>query len=480
MSFRNTVLVLAALALSLTTTVQAQRLSAGVHPQHYSLTLAPDLHAATFSGEETIDVMLDAPAKSITLNALEIKFVDVKAYSLPTATYFYGKLGSQPRPLSPLEGDKHPQTATVTLDEQKQQATFSFANELPAGRVTLAIRYTGILNDKLRGFYLSKTKARNYAVTQFESTDARRAFPSFDEPALKATFDIALVVDAADTVIANTNMISDNPGPVVGKHTLRFAPTPKMSTYLMAFLVGDFKCVEGSSDGVPIRACATPERVKYANFALTSAEYILHYYDNYFGIKYPMPKLDMIGIPDFEAGAMENFGAITYRESDMLVDEKNAPVEARAEVASVVAHEMAHQWFGDMVTMNWWNNIWLNEGFATWMENKPLEAWKPEWHIHEQVASDLNGAMNLDAQRVTRTIRAEAITRDQINEMFGHQATISINVAAKQACNLDFMRPFAQALAATGFSVLVLVLVAGGLVYSRRQRVTARYPRRQS
>src|SRR5882757_8889776 len=191
-----------------------------------------------------------------------------------------------------------------------------------------------------------------------------------------------------------------------------------MSTYHVAFLVGDFKCVEGSSDGVPIRACATPERVKYASFALTSAEYILHYYNNYFGIKYPMPKLDMIGIPDFEAGAMENFGAITYRESDMLVDEKNAPVGAKAEVASVVAHEMAHQWFGDMVTMNWWNNIWLNEGFATWMENKPLEAWKPEWHINEDVASALNGAMNLDAQRVTRAIRAEATTRDEINEMF--------------------------------------------------------------
>ena len=255
-------------------------------------------------------------------------------------------------------------------------------------------------------------------MTQFESTDARRAFPSFDEPDFKATFDVTIVAPKQDMVISNTNVISDTAGPAVGEHTVSFARTPKMSTYLLAFLVGDFKCIEGSSDGVPIRACATPERVQYAQFALESSEYILHYYDNYFGIKYPMPKLDMIGIPDFEAGAMENFGAITYRESDMLVDEKNAPVSAKAEVASVVAHEMAHQWFGDMVTMKWWNNIWLNEGFATWMSNKPLEAWKPEWHIDEQVASDLNGAMNLDAQKVTRTIRAEANTPDEINEMF--------------------------------------------------------------
>ena len=322
MSVRNTVLALAAFSLFLATSVQAQRLSTSVHPEHYSLTLTPDLHAATFSGEETIDVMLDAPSKSITLNAIEIKFGEVKAYVLPAATYAYGKLGSQPRPLGALEADKHPQTATTTLDTVKEQATFTFPSELTAGKVTLAIRFTGILNDKLRGFYLSKTKTRNYAVTQFESTDARRAFPSFDEPALKATFDIALTVDVGDTVISNTNMISDTPGPVAAKHTVRFATTPKMSTYLVAFLVGDFKCSEGKSDGVPIRACSTPDKVELTKFALESAKYVLHYYDNYFGIKYPMPKLDMVALPDFEAGAMENFGCITYRETDLLTNSK--------------------------------------------------------------------------------------------------------------------------------------------------------------
>jgi aminopeptidase N len=418
MPVRNTVLALAALVLTLTTAVQAQRLSNNVHPEHYSLTLTPDLLTATFAGEETIDVVLDAPSRSITLNAIEIKFGEVKAYVLPSAAYDYGKLGSQPKPLSALDADKHPQTATTALDASKEQATFTFPNELPAGKVTLAIRYMGILNDKLRGFYLSKTKARNYAVTQFESTDARRAFPSFDEPALKATFDIALAVDSGDTVISNTNMISDKPGPVAGKHTLRFATTPKMSTYLVAFLVGDFKCTEGKSDGVPIRACSTPDKVALTKFALESAKYVLHYYDTYFGIKYPMPKLDMVALPDFEAGAMENFGCITYRETDFLTDEKIGSIPSKKRVAVVVAHEMAHQWFGDMVTMQWWDNLWLNEGFATWMETKPVAEWKPEWNFSQDDAQDLDQTLNLDAQKTTRTIRATANTPDEINEMF--------------------------------------------------------------
>ena len=172
------------------------------------------------------------------------------------------------------------------------------------------------------------------------------------------------------------------------------------------------------SDGVPIRACATPDKVQYTKFAVSAAEFVLHYYDNYFGIKYPMPKLDMIALPDFEAGAMENFGAITYRETDLLIDPATASVEAKKRVGTVVAHEMAHQWFGDMVTMQWWNNLWLNEGFATWMENKPVAAWHPEWNIPQDVARDRNTTLDLDAQRMTRTIRATAETPDQINEMF--------------------------------------------------------------
>ncbi len=418
MPARQTLLALAAVALTAFTPANAQRLPTGVRPEAYRLTLTPDLHAATFTGAETIDITLDAPSRTVTLNAAEIAFRDVKAYVLPAAEYSYGKLHSQPVPLRPIDADKHPQTAAITLDDAKEQATFTFPNELPAGKLTLAIQYTGILNNQLRGFYLSKTKARNYAVTQFEPTDARRAYPSFDEPALKATFDIALTVDTADTAISNTNIVSDQPGPTPGKHTLHFATTPKMSTYLVAFLVGDFKCTEGKSDGVPIRACSTPDKVELTRFAVDSAKYVLHYYDTYFGIKYPMPKLDMVALPDFEAGAMENFGCITYRETDLLIDSKTGPIPAKKRVAEVVAHEMAHQWFGDMVTMQWWDNIWLNEGFATWMEMKPVAAWHPEWNFPQDVAQTRNETLDLDAQRTTHPIRQTADTPDQINELF--------------------------------------------------------------
>jgi len=374
---------------------QAQRLPQTVHPEHYQLLLTPDLKAATFTGSEEIDVQLDEPTQAITLNAAQIDFESV-------TTRLAGKT----------------LTATVNEDPEKQQATFLFGKMLPAGHLTLSIEYSGILNGQLRGFYLSKTARRNYAVTQFEPTDARRAFPSFDEPAFKATFSVSLVVNKGDTAISNTNIVSDAPGPIAGKHTIRFATTPKMSTYLVAFLVGDFKCTSGESDGVPIRACATPDKVQYTKFALSAAEYVLHYYDNYFGIKYPMPKLDLIALPDFEAGAMENFGAITYRETDLLLNPTTASIEDEKRVGVVVAHEMAHQWFGDMVTMQWWNNLWLNEGFATWMEYKPIAAWHPEWHLPQDVAKNLNTTLDLDAQRTTRTIRAKAETPDEINEMF--------------------------------------------------------------
>lgn len=390
MLFRNTLLALPVLALAVVS-ANAQRLPAGVHPEAYKLTLTPDLKAATFTGQETIEVTLDHPSRNITLNAAEITFLSVKSGA---------------------------QTAEVSLDPAKEQATFTFPEALPAGKATLDISYTGILNDKLRGFYLSKTARRNYAVTQFEPTDARRAYPSFDEPALKATYDITLVVDNGDTAISNTNIVLDTPGPIAGKHTIHFATTPRMSTYLVAFLVGDFKCSEGKSDGVPIRACSTPDKVELTKFAVEAAEHVLHYYDGYFGIKYPMPKLDMVALPDFEAGAMENFGCITYRETDLLVDARHGSVDAKKRVAIVVAHEMAHQWFGDMVTMQWWDNIWLNEGFATWMETKAAQNWHPEWHFDQDAAQDLDTTLNLDAQATTRTIRAKATTPDEINEMF--------------------------------------------------------------
>ena len=373
----------------------AQRLPLSVVPEHYTLSLTPDLKAATFSGIETIDVNLTEPANSITLNAAELDFKSV----------FITANGSR-------------QKAVVSLDKDKQQATFTVADSIAAGKATLTISYNGILNNELRGFYLSKTAKRNYAVTQFEATDARRAFPCFDEPAIKATFTVSLTIDAGDTAISNGEIVSDTPGPIAGMHKLKFATTPKMSTYLLAFLVGDFQCTAGESDGVAIRSCATPDKVALTPYSLDVARQVLHYYNSYFGIPYPLKKLDLIALPDFEAGAMENFGAITYRETDLLLDPKTASVGARKEVAIVVAHEMAHQWFGDLVTMQWWDNLWLNEGFATWMETKAVARMHPEWNIEEMVASVVDETLNVDAQPTTRAIRAKADTPDEINQIF--------------------------------------------------------------
>src|SRR5262249_54830440 len=182
--------------------------------------------------------------------------------------------------------------------------------------------------------------------------------------------------------------------------------------------VGDFKCVSGSSDGIPIRVCATPDKVQMGHFALKAAEQQLAWYNRYFEIKYPFDKLDLIALPDFEAGAMENIGAITYRETLLLIDDKAASVEAHRDVAKVTAHEIAHQWFGDLVTMMWWDNIWLNEGFASWMEYKPVKAWKPEWNLGTDEVQDTAIALNTDSLLSTRTIRAKAETAAQINEMF--------------------------------------------------------------
>jgi aminopeptidase N len=373
----------------------AQRLPGGAVPDHYDITVAPNLAAATFAGTERIAVRLEKPTSVIVLNAAEIAFDRV---SITTA----GRT---------LE-------ATVTADAEKEQVTFTVPSQLSAGAATIDIAYRGILNDQLRGLYLSKANNRRYAVTQLEATDARRMFPSFDEPAMKATFSLTAIIDDGDHAISNGAVISDKPGPGPGQHTVRFDTTPKMSTYLVALAVGDFECIDGGADGTPIRICSTPDKKRLTGFALESAQQVLRYYNRYYAVTYPFKKLDVVAVPDFAAGAMENAGAIFYRESYLLADPKNASTAVRKNVAVVLAHEMAHQWFGDLVTMQWWDDIWLNEGFANWMESKPVEAWKPEWHIDLDDVQSNQTAMGLDALRSTRPIRSKASTPAEINELF--------------------------------------------------------------
>ena len=381
-----------ALTFSLAT---AQRLPEVARPENYKLTFTPDLEKATFAGDETITLRLLKPSSEITLNAVDIDFHEVT-----------------------ITAGGVTQKATVKPEKEKEMVALAVEKPLAAGPATVHITYTGILNSEMRGLYLGKDdQGRKYAASQFESTDARRAYPSFDEPDYKATFDISAVADKGMVAISNQKILSDTPGPG-DKHTVKFATTAKMSSYLAALVVGNFEYLEGEADGIPIRVYATTGKKEMGKFALEVASNVLKYYDNYFGIKYPYGKLDLIGLPDFSAGAMENTGCITFREVLLQIDEKQGSVDLKKTVASVIAHEMAHQWFGDLVTMKWWDDIWLNEGFATWMSSKPIQAWKPEWNFNLDDVSNTGGTLNVDALASTRPIHQAAETPAQIQELF--------------------------------------------------------------
>ena len=386
--------VLTAAAAVAPTTAAAQRLPTTVTPVHYDITVAPRLADAKFSGRETIRLRVSTATSTIVLNAAEITFGEVS-----------------------ISAGGRQQRAVVTTDATKEQATFSFPNPVPSGDADLTIVYDGILNDDLRGLYLSKANNRRYAVTQLEATDARRMFPSFDEPAFKATYAITAIIDHNDNAISNGAVISDTPGPGPSQHTVKFETTPKMSTYLVALAVGDFECISGAADGTPVRICSTPDKKSLAAFALESTQKIVEYYNRYYSIKYPFKKLDIVAVPDFAAGAMENTGAIFYRET-LLLAAPDASVRVRKDIAAVLAHEIAHQWFGDLVTMQWWDDLWLNEGFANWMMSKPLKEWRPDWKVELDEVGDNHRAMNLDALRSTRAIRSKASTPAEIGELF--------------------------------------------------------------
>jgi aminopeptidase N len=375
--------------------VGAQRLPQTAVPESYQLTLAPDFTNNTFAGQETIQVQVLKPTKEITLHAADIQFQSVSVTSAGTS-----------------------QELKVSPDPANQMVRLTVDAVIQPGPAALRMRYTGTLNDQMRGFYVGKDdQGRKYAATQLEDTDARRAFPSFDEPSFKATYDISVVADKDMTVISNGKIVSDTPGPGDAKHIVHFSTTPKMSSYLVAVLVGHFESIQGEADGVPIRVWTTPGKKQLAAFALEAAEFNLSYYDRYFGIKYPYGKLDLVGVEDFSAGAMENTGCIVFRDYLLLLDETHAATDMKKIVASVIAHEMAHQWFGDLVTMKWWDDKWLNEGFATWMSNKPIAAWKPEWNMSLYALHRTLSAFDEDSLVNTHPIHQPADTPAQILEL---------------------------------------------------------------
>jgi aminopeptidase N len=389
--------ILAALLLlpALNNFAGGQRLPASVVPSHYKLFIDPNIETQSFSGEETIDVQLGRASKEIVLNSLDLEVSSAEVIA-----------GGKARP------------AQLSYDAPDEMIRLVVADALPPGPAALHLKFSGKLTAGLRGLYLSKTARRTYAVTQFEGTYARMMFPAFDEPGFKATFDLTVVADKQDTAISNGHIIRDAPAADPTRHALTFSTSPRMSTYLVALAVGDWQCLERKVDAVPIRVCAVPESKDKAQFALDVATHSMQFYNQWYGIKYPFGKLDMLAIPDYEWGGMENTASIFYRDTALLLDEATASVFSRRSHATVIAHEIAHQWFGDLVTAAWWDDIWLNEGFATWMQAKPIEAWHPEWHLEDDVAATTQQIIGLDSLSATRAIHGDPKTPAEIKEMF--------------------------------------------------------------
>ncbi len=391
------------------------RLSGNIVPERYAIKLKPDLEKFTFEGEETISILIKKSTKTITLHSRELDIEVAEIVELhPDAV---GTVRGSPQKLSKVFAVK------ISYDEKEETATFHFAAPIPRGAAKLKLVFRGILNDKLRGFYRSQYEIagvkRHMATTQFESTDARRAFPCFDEPAHKAIFDVTLLVPTHTVAISNTLPVSEIERED-GLREVTFSPTPKMSTYLLAFIIGEFEHIEtNTKEGTLVRVFTTPGKKHQAEFALECAAKTLSFYNDYFDIPYPLPVLDMIAIPDFSAGAMENWGAITYRETAILVDPKHSSTASKQHVALVVAHEIAHQWFGNLVTMEWWTHLWLNEGFASYIEYLAVDKLYPSWNIWTQFAYlDLSRALGLDALKHTHPIEIPVYHPDEIAEIF--------------------------------------------------------------
>ncbi len=424
-----------AAAVKPTTKKKSFRLKKTVVPKRYELKLSADLEGLRFSGRETIEVRVAEPTDRVILNAVDLRFLDVYAES---------ECGTRL--------DAH-----VEEDRETELVALVFDGVLGRGTWFLKIAFAGELTEKLRGFYRSfwvdeAGERHTIASTHFEPTHARRAFPCFDEPEFKATFKIFLEVDADLTALSNgkilkeTTLSSSKSGrleefssPATGevpefsismtdsgvvnsaktKKLVEFAETMLLSTYLVAFAVGDFASSRTISvNGTDIRIFCVPGKEHLTEFALECAAFAVDFYERYFEIPYPAQKIDHVAIPDFPIGAMENLGLITFRETALLVDEKLSSHAGLLRVSEIVMHELAHMWFGDLVTMRWWNGLWLKESFATFMANVALDSFRPEWKVWNDFALSRAHASETDALKNTHAIENPVNHPNEATEMF--------------------------------------------------------------
>jgi len=390
-----------------------------VVPTDYSIRIVPNIDKSvsrtdssrgelTFTGTETVKLNVRSPVHQLVLNALELEITEAS-----------------------LDGKALPKSAIKT-DREKELLTLALPSELARGDHTLALSFSGKINQQGQGlFYMhyheqgSGTK-KIMLGTQFEATDARRFFPCWDEPVFRARFQLTAVVP--ENWLAVSNMPVESEKKIAGGKEVRFAPTPPMSSYLNVFAAGDLDLIESRSGPTQIRVIATKGKAKLGRYALEATAQILQYYNDYFGVPYPLPKLDQIALPGGFGGAMENWGGITYYESTLLFDPKNSSADTKQNIYEVLAHEMAHQWFGDLVTMAWWDNLWLNEGFASWMGTKCTAHFNPQWEVWlrrnlprdptRRVGIAKEQAMESDARSTTHAIQQPIATEAEANSAF--------------------------------------------------------------
>ncbi|MBA3833899.1 MAG: M1 family metallopeptidase [Chthoniobacterales bacterium] len=377
------------------------KLPKNVVPVSYDIQLRPDVEKRTFTGSETVALDVRQPTKTIALNVNEVAISSAK---------LRGTNGQDEQP------------AGIAIDAKEQIATLTFAKEIAPGAWQLALDFSGTINQSGQGLFYAtyqeeKTGAKKTMLgTQMEPADARRLFPCWDEPSFRAKFRLTTTLPANFAAFSNMPVQSETSTPEGKK--VRFEETPPMASYLVVFCAGELEAIHGEADGVKIGVVTTQGKTETGRYALESAEKILHYYDEYFGIKYPLPKLDLIAVPGGFGGAMENWGGITFYESALLFDPAKSSERTKETIFEVTAHEMAHQWFGDLVTMAWWDNLWLNEGFASWMGTKCSDHFNPQWQVWLRASAEKQSAMTTDALSSTHPIQQPVKTEIEAGSAF--------------------------------------------------------------
>lgn len=379
------------------------QLPRGVRPTHYDVAVVPHAQALTLDGHVGIDLDVLAATTSITLNAVDMSFASVR--------------------LSQVAGKASWATPTVSVDAAAQTATFTFAKTIPVGSYRLAMDYTGKIGTQANGLfaidYDTAAGKQRALFTQFENSDARKFVPSWDEPGYKATFTLQATVPSGQMAVSNLPAASTE-ALGGGLTRVRFAPSPKMSTYLLFFALGDFERATAQAGATEVGVVTQRGALSQAAFALEASRAVLHEYNDYFGMAYPLPKLDNVASPGSSQffGAMENWGAIFTFEHALLLDPTISTQSDKQQVFSIAAHEIAHQWFGDLVTMQWWDDLWLNEGFASWMEGRTTAKLHPEWNTALSAVNVRERAMALDAVASTHPVVQHVETVEQASQAF--------------------------------------------------------------